>query len=65
MNSGYFIAKKLPDGTPGRPIGNEEDAISLFEDLDLAVKVRDSMLPEHGELSVFKINVAFVGEVLL
>ena len=64
MNCGYFIAQKQPDGTPGRPIGNEEDAIMLFEDLEKAREVQLTMSAEHGPLSVFKVNLVFAGEVL-
>lgn len=64
MNQGYVIAKKNADGDMGRPIGNDEGAIALFEELDLAVKVRNSMVPEHGPLSVFIVNLVFAGEVV-
>ena len=65
FDQGFFIAQKLPDGGPGRPIGNDDGAISVFDDLGVATKVRDDMLAEHGLLGIFKINVALAGEVLI
>lgn len=63
-NQGYFIAQKLPDGTPGRPIGNDDGAIMMFEDLEKVCDVRNAMLEEHGPLSIFIVNIVFAGEVL-
>jgi hypothetical protein len=64
-DQGFFIAQKLLDGSPGRPIGNEDSAIMLFEDLCVAQKVRDELSSEHGPLSIFKVNMVFCGEVVL
>jgi hypothetical protein len=66
MEKGYFIAQKLANGTPGRPVGSEEDSgIMLFEDLNQARAVRDNMSLEHGALSIFVVNLGMVGEVIL
>ena len=65
INSGFFVAEKLPDGSPGRPIGNEDGAIMLFEDLALADRVRSGAAPENGPLTIFKVNIVFAGEVLI
>ena len=66
MNCGFFLAQKLPDGGPGKPIGSGDDgAIAMFEDLDVAVQVRDSLAGELGPLSIFRVNLVFVGEVIL
>ena len=65
MDSAFFIAKRQEDGAPGFPIGNDDGAISIFEDLDTAVKVQGEMEKEYGPLAIFKINVAFVGQVLI
>ena len=64
INQGFFIAKKQTDGSPGRPVGNEEGAIMLFEDLEVSTKVKDSMASEHGPLSIFRVNLVLAGEVL-
>ena len=65
MNQGFFLAQKLPDGSPGRPIGNDAGAISMFEELDKALEVRRMMEAEHGPLSVFAVNMSFCGEVVV
>jgi hypothetical protein len=64
MDAGFFIAQKQEDGTPGRPVGNDDGSIAVFEELDTALKVRDALTAEHGKLSVFKINISFAGEFL-
>lgn len=66
LNRGYFIAQKLASGAPGRPVGSSTDdgAISLFEELTVARRVRDELVPEHGPLSIFQINLVVVGEVI-
>ena len=63
-DQGFFIAQRLADGSPGRPIGNDDGAIMLFDDLGKALEVRTCMEAEHGPLGVFKINISFVGEVI-
>jgi hypothetical protein len=55
----------LPDGTPGRPVGNDDGAIMMFEDLDKAIQVKAELEKEHGKLTLFKVNLVFTGEVLL
>lgn len=65
MNQGFFIAQKQPDGTPGRPIGNDDGAIMLFEDFDKACEVLKEMQAEYGPLSLFKVNLVFAGEVII
>ena len=63
MDSGYFLAEKRPDGTPGRPIGGPElGAILMFDDFDVARNARGSS-EELSLLSIFKVNIAVVGEV--
>ncbi len=37
----------------------------MFEELDQAKKVRDLLDPEHGPLSIFRVNLVFSGEVIL
>lgn len=71
MGVGFFIAKKLKDGSPGQPIGMAidniamEGGIMMFEELGDAIKVRDTMQTDIGPLSIFKVNLVFAGEVLL
>ena len=65
MDAGFFIAQKQEDGTPGRPVGNDDGSIAVFEELDTALEVRDSLAAEHGKLSIFRINISFSGEVLV
>jgi len=65
FDEGFFIAQKLPGGGPGRPIGNEDGAIMVFEELALVAKIRGEMAKEHGSLGIFRINVVLVGEVIL
>lgn len=72
MNVGFFIAQKQDDGTPGRPIGMAIDdsevdgGIMMFEELPHAIQARERMQADMGtELSIFKVNLAFVGEVIL
>lgn len=65
MNQGFFIAKKKPDGSPGIPIGNEDEAISMFDDLEKAVKVKDEMEAIHGKLSIFRVSIVHMGEVII
>jgi len=64
LDQGFFIAQKQQDGSPGRPIGNDDGAIMMFEELDKASEVRKNMEVEHGPLSVFRVNMVFVGEVV-
>jgi hypothetical protein len=64
-DQGFFIAQLLPDGSPGRPIGNDDGSIAMFEDLDVAKSTRDSLLAEHGPLSIFSVNMVFSGKVIL
>ena len=64
-DQGFFIAQRLPDGSPGRPIGNDDGSIAMFEDLDVARKTREDLTPEHGPLSIFSVNMVFSGEVIL
>ncbi len=64
MNFGFFIAQKQEDGSPGRPVGNEDGAIMMFEDLDVAKGVRDNMQEEGAPLAIFKVNLVYAGEVL-
>ena len=65
MDQGFFLAQRQEDGSPGRPIGNDDAAIMLFDDLANAVRVRDGMLAECGPLGIFKLNVVLVGEVVV
>jgi hypothetical protein len=65
VNQGFFIAQKLPDGTPGKPVGNDDGAIMMFEEFDKAVTVRQELQREHGPLSIFRVNLVFAGEVLI
>ena len=65
MNEGFFVAQKLADGSLGRPVGNDDGAIMLFEELERAAAVRLSLLEESSDLAVFKVNLVFVGEVIL
>lgn len=64
MSQGYFIALKKPDGSPDRPIGNDDGAISMFEDLGMAVRVAENLSTPDQPLHVFQVNLVFVGEVL-
>ena len=66
----YYIAKKNNDGSPGKPIGiaalddaNDDGAMLLFNGL----KEAKSVLTEIGEddLSVFKVHMRVIGEVVL
>ena len=63
INAGYFIAQKDQDGSPGRPIGNEDGAIMLFDDLAVARKVRDDSLAECGQMYIWRVNISILGEV--
>lgn len=66
INQGFFIAQRQADGSPGKPIGDEETgAIMMFEELDSALEVKSRLQAEHGQLSIFKINLVFAGEVVL
>lgn len=65
MNQGFFIAQKLADGSPGKPVGNDDGAIMLFEDFDKAIIVRGGLEKEHGALGIFRVNLVFAGEVLI
>ena len=73
MDSGYFIAQRLPDGSPGRPVGNnlfadqlpDNGSIMMFDDLGKANVVRRLVEEELGQpLSLFKMNMAFAGVVV-
>jgi hypothetical protein len=64
IDSGFFIAQRLPDGSPGRPVGNSDGAMSLFEDLSVARKVKEDMEQEVGPLAIFRLNVVYCGEVV-
>ena len=61
--SAYFIAKKKQDGSPGKPIGNEVGAIMVFEELEVARGTCEVLSREHGQLSIFAMNIVVVGEV--
>ena len=64
--NGFFIAEKQADGSPGRPLGNEDGAIMLFDDLDTVRSARDTYSKELGHpLSIFKIAITPAGEVIL
>lgn len=66
MDQGFFLAQKQQDGSPGRPLGNEEDgAIMMWENLSEALNVRNRLIPEMGVLCVFRVNLVFTGEVIL
>lgn len=65
LDQGFFIAQKLPDGSPGRPIGNDDGSIAMFEDLEVVKAVRSKLVEEHGPLSIFRVNMVFSGEVIL
>ena len=55
MNEGFFLAKKLPDGAPGRPLGNEDGAIMVWEDLAAANRALAELpdVPDFADLRVF------------
>ena len=67
MSEGFFIASRLEDGSVGQPVSNGGESISLFEDLLVAKKVRDELVKEGsmGMLHIYKVNMVFVGEVIL
>jgi hypothetical protein len=61
MDCGFFIAEKLPDGSPGRPVGDQEyDTVALFHTVEKAIQIRDSV---NKDLKIFRLNLVFVGEV--
>lgn len=61
MSEGYYIATKNEDGTAGRPVGFQDEAIALFSDLAVARRVAK----ETGEtLHIFKIGFVQMGEVV-
>lgn len=62
---GYFIASKNADGSPGKPVGNEDGAVMVFDDLAAAKAARGSLVVEMGQLSIFQVNVSILGEVVL
>jgi len=64
MNQGYLLAEKLEDGSPGRPIGNEEGAVMLFDDLAVAQRIRDDMSDGELRLCVFRVNISISGEAI-
>lgn len=65
MNQGYFIAQREPDGSPGKPIGNEDGAIMLFDSKEQAQKVLDEMTKDVTDLRLYMVNYVVVGEVTL
>jgi hypothetical protein len=65
MNKGFFLAQKQDDGTPGRPIGNEDGAIMMFEELEVAVRAMQDLPTNLAPMGVFQVNISFVGEVII
>jgi hypothetical protein len=65
MNKGYFIAEKLENGKPGKPLGNEDGAIMMFDELDLALPVIGALKADNPRLSLFQTEVTITGEVIL
>ncbi len=64
INTGFVLAKKQSDGSMGRPVGNEDGAVMVFDDLEIARIVQKNMETSHGALSIFIANISFSGEVL-
>lgn len=64
MNTAYLIARKQPDGSPGQPVGNDEGAVMVFEEIGDANRVRNSLSTTSEPLSVFAVNLVIVGEVV-
>jgi hypothetical protein len=64
MDVGYFIAERQPDGRPGKPAGNDDGAIMVFEELDPAKSARDRISREISrEMAIYKLSIRLVGEV--
>lgn len=61
MDKGYFLAEVQPDSSPGRPIGDNNGAIMVFDDRELAFET----LKKTGidGLAVFLLNVQVIGRV--
>lgn len=64
VSQGFFLAQRLADGTPGRPIGNEDGAVMMFEELEVAREVIAKLSEEDCPLAIFKVNLVYVGEVI-
>lgn len=65
-NTGYLIAAKTPDGSIGRPVGDEAmGSMAIFEELAIAQRVKKECEIDSGlQLSIFQVNVMFCGEVI-
>lgn len=65
-NDGYIIATRAQDGSPEQPIGNDQDAIMVFESLPAArsIKAGLSGFPANS-LGIFKVTMLVVGEVVI
>ena len=46
-------------------MGNEDGAIMVFDDLAAARLAMFSLVGEMGPLSIFRLNISIVGEVVL
>lgn len=71
IQEAYILSKKNHDGSPGKPVGisaldetNEDGAMLLFEDLAQVRTVMEHVMSEMGELSIFKVSVTLLGEVV-
>lgn len=64
MDKCYVIVQKTADGSPGRPVGDENGAIAVFEDSEQASKVLNDMKEDVPNLGIFRLNISMAGEVL-
>ncbi len=71
IREAFILSKRNSDGSPGKPVGisavdesNNDGGMLLFEDLGQARAVRDTVLPDVGPLSIFKVSVTLLGEVV-
>jgi hypothetical protein len=68
ITEGYVVAEELENGSPGRPIGNDDGSVALFDNLECARGVLEAVVKESGtvqKLCVFRANVSFAGKVVL
>lgn len=62
MNA-IFLAEEREDGTPGKPIGNEQGAIMVFEDGEMARTVWNELRETIPTLAMFGASISVVGKI--
>ena len=67
MSNAIMIAEVTDEGGAGKPIGNEDGAVLIFEDEATAARVLETLrtgkIRNLGNLALFAVNMAVVGRI--